>query len=533
MKKNNIQRLLIYAITIAFCLTALQISVISDDTQGESIARDVYVDYHPEPQSMQQSEITIPLTRPVHTTLNMPVVNTEDDELHPAITTYANGLLWGGYTLELSFIENNINFIYSGDNGDTWEVPNGLNPEIGYLDYLSVSSNDVGVVATFQPDPALSEQWRIIMPDPLDAATWDGSVWDWSTFDYYDFKKLSVAGYTLDDITNTEEYYGWMVGTVSTTGDLDMPAFFFANGEDSGSGWIWTWGDPNAQCLNGSVAIDDSNAKMYSVWENINHTTGQRDVLIATGFLTDYTASQYRDWGPDPTWQMLGGYQVNDHPDVAASNGYVYIAVESDNALICFYSSDDGETWQESTIVSDGRFPSVTAAGDEATVSFVDSAGDLFTTTSEDGGVSWNAPEQINDVAGSVVQEYGTTEITSFGHLLWTDARAGNKDVYYEIGKSSPIISIESVSGGFGVSATVTNSGTADASDVEWSMSFDGGVFVGAEKSGTISSLGIGDTATISSGFVFGLGGTDVTIRVDTAREEASGTVVLFFVLGL
>ena len=64
-------------------------------------------------------------------------------------------------------------------------------------------------------------------------------------------------------------------------------------------------------------------------------------------------------------------------------------------------------------------------------------------------------------------------------------------------------------------------------------MSFNGGVFIGSEKTGTISNLAAGDSVTITSGFIFGLGGTDITISVGGISGSASGTVLLFFVIGL
>ena len=364
--------MLAYAIAIGLVLTTVQISAGTTSRSSEIIPIQVFKNKFPVPQSTQKSEVTSPLaSKQTVLPMDIPVVSTTDNEIHPAITRYGSGMLWGGYTLQLSIWEQSISFIYSGDNGNTWESPSALNPDIGYVDYISVDSLGDGIVATFQPDPTTSDQWRIIMPDPLDTGTWDGVSWDWSSFGYDDFKNLEVAGYEFPDIPNAAEYYGWMVGSISDSDTVDMPTFFFANGETVNNGWLWNWGDAGTRSINSTVDIDVSNGKMYSAWEHHNETTGAIDILLATGYLEDYLAADYQNWGPDPTWEIFGGEESNEYPDVAASNQHVYLTCEADDAIICFYSNDNGETWHQSTVTSNGMYPTITAFGTEATIAFI------------------------------------------------------------------------------------------------------------------------------------------------------------------
>ena len=89
------------------------------------------------------------------------------------------------------------------------------------------------------------------------------------------------------------------------------------------------------------------------------------------------------------------------------------------------------------------------------------------------------------------------------------------------------------INGGMGVSATIKNNGTADLTDVNWSITLDGKlIFVGKAKSGTIDALAAGESITIKD-FVIGFGKTGIAVEVGGFGASASGTALLFFVLGV
>jgi hypothetical protein len=104
---------------------------------------------------------------------------------------------------------------------------------------------------------------------------------------------------------------------------------------------------------------------------------------------------------------------------------------------------------------------------------------------------------------------------------------------------NAPQLEITEIKGGFGGSATIKNIGTADATDVDWSITLTGGLIIlGKETTGTIATIAPDASATIKTGLLFGFGKPTITIAAESAEGaivdgSASGTLLLFFLLGV
>jgi len=101
-----------------------------------------------------------------------------------------------------------------------------------------------------------------------------------------------------------------------------------------------------------------------------------------------------------------------------------------------------------------------------------------------------------------------------------------------------PRLEIGDISGGvLQVSSEITNIGDADASDVEWSISIDGGILIaGKEAEGTITTLEPGDTEVVINKPVLGLGRVEIIVTasaddVEEATKTVDGFVFFFFVI--
>ncbi len=97
-----------------------------------------------------------------------------------------------------------------------------------------------------------------------------------------------------------------------------------------------------------------------------------------------------------------------------------------------------------------------------------------------------------------------------------------------------PIIDIGVITGGlFKVTATIKNLGEINGANMNWSIFFDGGAFIGRETSGT-DTISFGEDLIITSNLIVGLGSTIVTVKAEIKDylnvRKQSGFVFLFFI---
>lgn len=98
--------------------------------------------------------------------------------------------------------------------------------------------------------------------------------------------------------------------------------------------------------------------------------------------------------------------------------------------------------------------------------------------------------------------------------------------------KVSSHIEIGEITGGFGVTAEVKNTGAGDASNVSWSITIDGGlVLLGRETTGTISQIQPGFGPQIKTGVLFGIGRLTITVTADVAEKTAVAFLLGPFVI--
>jgi hypothetical protein len=112
----------------------------------------------------------------------------------------------------------------------------------------------------------------------------------------------------------------------------------------------------------------------------------------------------------------------------------------------------------------------------------------------------------------------------------WCDPHAMVIDV--------PILDIGTINGKLiKISSAIRNQGVAEADNVNWMMTLDGGVvLLGKEHSGTIATIPAGGSVEVQSGLIFGFGQTRVILTAETSESSdtrTQGATILFFFVNI
>lgn len=481
-------------------------------------------------------------------------------------------------TKQEELLKQNPSTLALGD--DIW-----LTPFEGddYLPAITVDGmNNVVVVWTNEESFTTSYQGITYSSTPNDEQSWhDNAVvyswsmenpWGWDiasiTGDYYtglagcafDLGEETQIGFQIDDITdqdNTLQAWTWSGDALEAVSceTIDQPCQ-----DDQG---ITGWHDALVFHFVG-MGYDLPGCPDYFLTDPIansgsSYFDGQENVDTSPSNAYDFCIK-----GPDTThhvmsneetgkivWKMTkfsveADIEYTPFQSEIADGAYGQMAGNADTVLITYidggtvkaiYSADDGSNWETSTIGT-GNFANVCELNGAFFCVYTND-GNLYLSSSEDDGATWSTGEQVNDVDGTVVDGHKYFDIHK-GGIVWTDERNEDWDVYYRGLESgpAPFLTIEGIAGGIGVSANIKNLGDAEATNVKWTISLGGTVFLGGETTDTINSIGTGKSASIKSGFPLGFGDIDISITATCdegveASASASGKLLLFFVTGL
>jgi hypothetical protein len=538
-KSRSNKRAIIILLVSMLCISAIQISVLSEKPEKQSHIKMI----RPSERNtirLQRSEYQ--LLSPVEKTIvnkdqitysNIPIIKTGEHCQNPTIASNGNNLLVIAEESKDIFTSDFL-MTYSSDCGKTWsEVRSHITEDAleskPVIDFCE--NNEFQAYGTTLPDPVNKRLFLLHYPSMVDPEVAykesDGwTVWSLDINNFDDFYSIDICGYPHGPNAPAADFHG--VLTLIGVGSDGQTIENYYETEEMGIGacflsFTGQFGD-TVSCV-----IDVSTQTYFEAMELKNDP----DYELTDGVFLEYC---WVEPGNENWWENdwpIFTFEGASNPDISASNGYCYCVCELNDEVVCYYSHDNGETFEASTITSQGKYPVVSSLGKQVVVAYSRN-GDLYTSISEDGGKNWEEFPSINTASGKVKSGERSYGISS-NNVVWTDTRDEKNAVFYDKAGEIllPNIEIQTISGGLGISAVIANTGTADATDIGWNIHCEGTILLGSETAGTITKLEPGQSASIKSGFIIGLGKTDITVTVGSTSKTASGTVLLFFILGV
>jgi hypothetical protein len=418
----------------------------------------------------------------------------------------------------------------SSDGGKTWpadqryylvgnESTSAINPVIELVD------NGTRAIVFFQIEPLDPRYYTIDLRNIDNPATWvvtygeNASVNPWvgqQTLDMIgdhivvmaSIGRIIWGGYDC----NSTFLMNWAydVDNISTYGGM----FFYYPIPDTGYSYCCPTAAAGTKYLYGAAQY--------------NLPTGKSQICVT------WSSMENLSWN---LWKYfffgVGGHNLTN-PDLAASGQYAYLAIQTDekgnNDILCYTPPTTGTNWKKHVVANssdDEMYPSITAVGKTVVITFVKN-GNLYSSKSEDGGLTWSTPEQINDATTSIIGGYRCANIEG-PCIAWMDNRNGNADIYADL-VTMPWLAFKKCTGGLGCSVEDANVGTGDATAVEWNMHVGGGMkgLINKTTNGTID-IAAGKSGIVKSGVFFGLGKIFMTATVGGGIIEKEGKHLLIF----
>jgi len=360
------------------------------------------------------------------------------NETHPAIARDIAGNLFAAYE---NVTGGKIEWIYSNDEGKTWRPDPAVSFEVdGFEQYPAVEywgsgSKFFGTFVTPYESDKGGPIFLFECTDPTDTSKYRlfshnfSGEYDGYTYEWHNMTDVDIA------CDNSQE--AWEFGVISLVTSVNTtypdasvtngPHLFYLDPSDETS-WI-NWDESYSDCYHTKVDIDHFKKMVYAVYDRYNENIWKLLIRVL-----DFEELNYNE-----AFEIEGAGNLT-YPTVASYNDNLVIVMETDEEgnkdIICKYSYNGANNGDLDTSIvvnstDDERYPDISWVNGSTFVCTFTKNGNLYRCVSKDGGKIWSEPEQINDVDGTVVNEYKNADISDHGlKCMWEDNRGDDIDVY-------------------------------------------------------------------------------------------------------
>ena len=209
---------------------------------------------------------------------------------------------------------------------------------------------------------------------------------------------------------------------------------YFSRSVDGGTTWDTPVQISNAPGFSASPSIATYGSNVHVAWDDSRLGWWNNEIFYR------------RSTDDGVTWdveeQLTSDTTFSNTPSIAVSEDNVYVAWEDvrDGNFEMYhkYSTDNGQIWSADMRLThdpgDSHYPSATVSGSNVHITWQDNRDgndEIYYKVSNDYGMSWDPDIRLTD--DQSVSQNASVAVSGQGvHVVWTDERDGNWEIYYK-----------------------------------------------------------------------------------------------------